>query len=151
VQSESTTCIFYLFPAKDLEFVKAPNQKGRSNKMKPRFHVTLMASLFALTLWGIDTSRAGPPEWPECVTDGLTQGIIGPRTIDGQNYFVRRMVIIFNGALDDFGASAVADSLEIFCVSRRSSDRFGKIAMCLTGERCPWREQDQQRDVDSPI
>jgi len=93
----------------------------------------------------IDTSRAGAPEWPQCVTDGLTQGVIGRRTIDGQNYFVRRMATIFDAAIDDFGESAVGDSAEMFCVSRRSSDRFGKLAMCLTGERCPWRDPQPER------
>jgi hypothetical protein len=107
--------------------------------MKGRFLIALITILLASTLWDIRTCFAGPPEWPECVTSGLTQGVIGFKIIDGQRYFVRRMATIFDSAMDDFGASAVGDSLELFCVSRGATDAFGKTAMCLTGEQCPWR------------
>lgn len=109
--------------------------------MNSKWPLTMIATLlFSAMLWGVDASFAGPPEWPECVTSGLTQGVIGKVVVDHQRYFVRRMANIFNEAIEDFGASAVDDFLEIFCVSRRSSDRFGKIAICLSGEECPWRE-----------
>jgi hypothetical protein len=114
-------------------------------QMKSRFHIALMATLLvSSSLWSVDSSFAGPPEWPECVTSGLTQGVIGMRTIDGQKYFVRRMATIFDNALDDFGETGVGDQLEIFCVSRTSSDRFGKIAICRSAEKCPWRPDDLQ-------
>ena len=55
--------------------------------MKRRFSITLLAvSLLSSAIWGAASSFAGPPEWPECVTDGLTQGVIGTRSIDGQYY-----------------------------------------------------------------
>lgn len=84
-------------------------------------------------------SFASSPEWPECVTTGLNQGVVGVKVIDGQQYFVRRLSTIYEGAIDDYGSKAVADYFEIFCVSRNTSDRFGKIAMCLSGEECNWR------------
>jgi hypothetical protein len=52
------------------------------------------------------------------------------------------MAIVFDNAIADFGETGVGDELEIFCVSRTSSDRFGKIAMCLSFEKCPWRDGD---------
>jgi hypothetical protein len=70
---------------------------------------------------------------------GLHAGDIGTRTIDNQQYYVRRMATIFNEAMDDFGTSAANDQLEIFCVTRSASDKLGKVAMCLTFEACPWR------------
>jgi hypothetical protein len=86
-----------------------------------------------------EATVAGAPEWPTCSTSGLTQGIIGSKTVDGQRYYVRRLANIFASALEDFGATAVDDNLEIFCVSRTVGDRLWKIAMCLSGETCPWR------------
>jgi hypothetical protein len=120
--------------------------------MNSRLPMTVMATLlFSTVLWGVDASFAGPPEWPECVTSGLTQGVVGVKIVNGVPYFVRRLAIVFNEAIADFGASAVDDSLEIFCVSRKSSDRFGKIAMCLTGEKCPWRESsDDDAKPEAP-
>ena len=79
-----------------------------------------------------------------CVTSGLTQGVIGIRTIDGQKYFVRRMATIFDNALDDFGETGVGDQLEILSVSRTSFDRFGKMTICLSAEKCPWRADHLQ-------
>jgi hypothetical protein len=52
------------------------------------------------------------------------------------------MCLVFNDAIDDFGETDIDDELEIFCVSRTSSDRYGKIAMCLSFEKCPWRDGD---------
>jgi hypothetical protein len=115
--------------------------------MKSRFNITLMAILLVSSaLWDVRLSLSGPPEWPECVTSGLTQGVIGTRTVDGQKYFVRRMATVFDNAIDDFGETGVGDQLEIFCVSRTSSDKFGKIAMCLQFEKCPWRDGDPSQE-----
>ena len=108
--------------------------------MKSRFRMTLLAvSLLFSTIWGVNSSVAQLPEWPECMTEGLTEGEIGSKYIEGQHYYVRRMATILDSALDDFGANGGSDDLEIFCVSRTSSDRYGKIAMCLSKESCPWR------------
>src|SRR5262245_19329730 len=119
--------------------------------MHSKLPVTVMAILlFSVVLWGVNTSFAGPPEWPECVTSGLTVDVVGVKIVDGVPYFVRRLATIFNEAITDSGASANDDSLEIYCVSRRATDRFGKLAMCLTGEECPWRatsKDDPQPDV----
>ena len=107
--------------------------------MNNRFRISLIAILFfSSALWGVDASFAGPPEWPECVTSGLTQGVLGFRVIDGQIYFVRRMATILDSALNDFGASGTGVQLEIFCVTRTREDVFGKVAMCLSNEMCPW-------------
>jgi hypothetical protein len=115
--------------------------------MKSSFYITLMAILLGSSaLWGVQASFAGPPEWPECVTSALTQGVIGERTVDGQKYFVRRMATVFDNAVDDFGETGVGDQLEIFCVSRTSSDKFGKLAMCLSFEKCPWRDDDPSQE-----
>ena len=35
------------------------------------------------------------------------------------------------------------------CVSRTSSDKFGKLAMCLRFEKCPWRDDDSSGKVKS--
>jgi hypothetical protein len=114
--------------------------------MSRRFHISWLAILFfSFALWGVGASFARPPEWPECVTSGLIQGVIGTRIVDGQRYFVRRMATIFDNALDDFGASGVGDQLEIFCVSRTASDKFGEVAMCLSNESCPWRHDDSSQ------
>jgi hypothetical protein len=95
--------------------------------------------LFASTLWGAHSSFAAPPQTLGCVTSGLSEGVIGTKTVDGHEVFVRRMAIIFNEAMADFGESGVDDQLEIFCVSRTLSDEFGHIALCLSNETCPWR------------
>src|SRR5262245_32035118 len=90
--------------------------------MSSRVHIVAMVILLcSITLWGVEAGFAGPPEWPECVTRGLTQGIIGVKIIDGVRYYVRRLATVFDSAIDDFGASAIGDSLEIFCVSRRAT------------------------------
>jgi hypothetical protein len=74
--------------------------------MNRRGHMALTAILFAASaLWGVHVSFAGPPEWPECVTSGLTQGIIGRVTVDGQKYFVRRLATLFDNAIEDFGGN----------------------------------------------
>src|SRR5262245_45907397 len=113
----------------------------RSMPMMKSSWTLMLALVFGATaLWSVKTSFAGPPEWPECVTHGLTSGVIGKVIVDGQRYFVRRLANIFDTSLDDFGTSANADHHEIFCVTRTAADRFGKIAMCLSGERCPWRD-----------
>ena len=80
------------------------------------------------------------PKWPTCITSGLNASVIGEVTIAEQKYFVRRMATIFEQAMDDYGTSAADDTLQIFCVSRNKDDRFGNIAMCLSGEKCPWRK-----------
>ena len=107
--------------------------------MRNRVLIGVASILLCFMSWSVRASLAGPPEWPECVTSGLTQGIIGYKIFDGQRYFVRRLATVFDSAIDDFGEHAVGDSLEIFCVTRFANDKFGKTAMCLTGEDCPWR------------
>jgi hypothetical protein len=79
-------------------------------------------------------------EWPSCTNSGLTQDVLGTKTVNGQVFYVRRMATIFQEALDDFGGNASDDNLEIFCVSKNSTDTYGIIAMCLSGEACPWAE-----------
>ena len=116
--------------------------------MKRSWSLVIILVFCATELWGVRASFAGPPEWPECVTHGLTQGVIGKVVVDGQRYFVRRLANIFDTSVDDFGASDVADHLEIFCVTRTAADRFGKIAMCLSGEECPWT--DFRKDDATP-
>jgi len=108
--------------------------------MKRRFRNTLMFALFfSCMLGGAHSVFAGPPEWPTCSTSGLTLNVIGIKFVDGQRYFVRRMATIFDNAMDDYGASVGNDNLEIFCISRTAFDHLGKIAVCLSGENCPWR------------
>jgi hypothetical protein len=108
--------------------------------MKSSFRISLMAILlFSAALWGVDSGFADSPQTLGCVTSGLTQGVLGPKIVDGHEFFVRRMAIIFDDALDDFGETGFGDELEIFCVSRTSSDEFGHLAMCLSNESCPWR------------
>ncbi|MGZ4956134.1 MAG: hypothetical protein ACXV8Q_13585 [Methylobacter sp.] len=77
-------------------------------------------------------------DFPSCLATNLTQGIVGYQVVNGDRYYVRRMATIFDNALDDFGVNNFGNELEIFCVSNNQNDTYGKIAMCLTGEECPW-------------
>lgn len=84
-------------------------------------------------------AQANVPTVNGCATDGLNLGIVGFRVVEGKLSFVRRMATVLDPAVDDFGQNAGGDSLEIFCVSKSPEARFGKIAICLSGESCPWR------------
>lgn len=89
--------------------------------------------------WKIEKHNQGI-EWPSCTNSGLTQDVLGNKTVNGEKFYVRRMATIFQQALDDFGENSIDDNLEIFCVSKKNTDTYGIVAMCLSGEACPWAE-----------
>ena len=77
---------------------------------------------------------------PGCTTSGLTGGVVGWRTVNGTEYYVRRMADINDFFVVDYGSSGAFDDLNIYCVSTSSTaGELGQIAICLSNENCPWR------------
>src|SRR4051812_647317 len=74
---------------------------------------------------------------PQCVTSGLPQGV--QRSIGSKVVFVRPLATVLDSAIEDFGQNDFGDSLQLYCVTKKANDVFGTIAMCLSGESCPWR------------
>lgn len=100
----------------------------------------LLISAVILAALSINTVQADNFKGPTCTSSGLENYVIGEVKVDGQKYFVRGMATIFDKSMDDYGTSAADDTLQIFCVSKNKDDKFGNIAMCLSGEECPWRK-----------
>jgi hypothetical protein len=80
---------------------------------------------------------APPPPQAGCVTAGLPAAQI--KLVSGKFVFVRSLATILDGAVDDFGQNAVNDALAVYCVTGTATAARGNLAMCLTGEKCPWR------------
>ncbi len=72
-----------------------------------------------------------------CVTVGLPAPY--QRAVSGKVVFVRPLATVLDGAVDDSGANGNNDALAVYCVTKRPTDPRGAVAMCLTGEFCPWR------------
>jgi hypothetical protein len=72
-----------------------------------------------------------------CVVDGLQAPY--QRQIGDQVVYVRKFAAMFDAAMDDFGGSAFGDRLWFYCVTHSPTVLRGEIAICLSGERCPWR------------
>jgi hypothetical protein len=49
------------------------------------------------------------------------------------------LATVLDAAIDDFGQNAGSDALSVYCVTSTANAARGSLAMCLTGERCPWR------------
>lgn len=78
------------------------------------------------------------PVAPGCVIAGLpspTQRVVGGNNI----VFVRPLATVLDTAVDDFGANGLNDAISVYCVTKTRTAPRGSIAMCLTGESCPWR------------
>ena len=83
---------------------------------------------------------APPPAPPPvgCPTAGLPAPQI--KLVGGKFVHVRPFATILDAAIDDFGQSgAGGDALSVYCVTGTANAARGSLAMCLTGERCPWR------------
>lgn len=80
-----------------------------------------------------------PPPLPQagCVTDGLPAPQI--KLVGGKYVFVRPLATVLDAAIDDFGQNAASDALAVYCVASTAKAARGNVAMCLTGEKCPWR------------
>jgi len=78
-----------------------------------------------------------PAPAPGCVNAGLPVPV--QRVVGGKIVFVRPLATVLDAAVDDFGQSGNDDALSVYCVSKTPNALQGTIAMCLTGEACPWR------------
>jgi hypothetical protein len=102
--------------------------------MKTAFSASALAALGLLVLTG-EAALAQPAG---CVTAGLpTPPQV--RFVAGKVVFVRPLATVLDAAIDDFGANAAGDALSVYCVTNTPNAPRGNIAICLTGERCPWR------------
>ena len=109
-----------------------------SNKKRgAAFAVAISSLVFAFPM--ISTAREVGRTGPSCAMSGLSSGSYG--FVDGQLVFVRRVAKVLDQAVDDFGESVADDNLEFYCVGKKPSDKYGDIAVCLSGEKCPWRQE----------
>lgn len=85
-------------------------------------------------------AQTAPPPPPQagCATAGLPAAQI--KLVSGKFVFVRPFATVLDAAIDDFGQSGPGgDALAVYCVSSTATAARGNLAMCLTGEKCPWR------------
>ncbi|MCC5598197.1 hypothetical protein [Nostoc favosum] len=101
--------------------------------------LTLFFGFFSKQFVALAQFSAPKIQTPDCVTDGLTQGVIGYRLVGNTFYYVRRLATVPDGSVDDFGVNAGGDALEFFCLTDTPQTSLGKSAVCLSGENCPWR------------
>jgi len=101
--------------------------------MKTSFKASALAALGLLSLTG-EAALAQPAG---CVTVGLPAPQV--KFVAGKFVFVRPLATVLDAAIDDFGANAGGDALSVYCVTNTPNAPRGNIAICLTGERCPWR------------
>lgn len=74
---------------------------------------------------------------PTCTTSGLPRPY--ERTVANSKIWVFPLATIQDGAMDDDGTSSSGDSLRMYCVGPEATSQLGLLAVCLTGEACPWR------------
>ncbi|MEH2008003.1 hypothetical protein [Nostoc sp.] len=79
--------------------------------------ITLFFGFFSTQFVAQAQFSAPKIETPDCVTDGLTQGVIGYRLIGNTFYYVRRFATVLDGSIDDFGVNGGSDALEFFCLT----------------------------------
>jgi hypothetical protein len=84
-------------------------------------------------------AQTPPPAPPPagCPTAGLPAPQI--KLVSGRFVYVRPLATVLDGAIDDFGQNAGSDALSVYCVTDKQNAARGSLAMCLTGEKCPWR------------
>lgn len=113
-------------------FSARPEPRAGSSAKRVR-KASFLAALALLPLLAQDAlaQAAG------CTTAGLPQAQI--KLVGGKFVFVRPLVTVLDSAVDDFGKNAGGDGLDVYCVTKVANAPRGSLAMCLTGETCPWR------------
>jgi hypothetical protein len=101
--------------------------------MKAACQVLALAALGLVSL----TGQAALAQPAGCATAGLPAPQV--KFVSGFFVFVRPLATVLDPALDDFGINAGGDSLEVYCVTSTQIAVRGNIAVCLSGESCPWR------------
>jgi hypothetical protein len=100
---------------------------------------TLLGAL-TLVIAAVPAMAQTPPPAPPpvgCSTAGLPAPQI--KLVGGKFVHVRPLATVLDAAIDDFGQSGGSDALSVYCVTGTANAARGSLAMCLTGERCPWR------------
>jgi hypothetical protein len=95
---------------------------------------------YAFALVALASLTAGSDAFAQaagCPTGGLPAPY--QRVVGGNIVFVRPVANVLDAAVDDFGTGGGADALAIYCVTKTRTASRGSIAVCLTGEGCPWR------------
>jgi hypothetical protein len=84
-------------------------------------------------------AQTPPPAPPPvgCPIAGLPAPQV--KLVGGKFVFVRPLATVLDGAVDDFGQNGAGDALSVYCVTDKQNAARGSVAMCLTGEKCPWR------------